>query len=161
MLLAGRDRNTRDLDVVTCLGPDDLERLKQALRKAGFAHHDRADRHALEGLVLYRFWLPIGDTDMSMPLDLQDGRTEFHLSVLDRAREVDLGDVRLRVAATEDLILLKVLAWRPIDRADAVELIRLWSGEMDRAYLEAWSHKLDVARVPSPPAMTARGTRLR
>jgi len=145
MVLAGRDRGTRDLDVITNLEGEGLARIKQAAREAGFAHHDRADRHSLEGLTLYRFWLPIGNTDMSMPLDVQDGHTPFHASALARAVPASIGGLPIRVVSREDLILLKLLAWRPVDRADAIELLRLYPERLESAYLNDWADRLGVS----------------
>ncbi len=147
MLLSGRDRSTRDLDIVVYLEPGQLDLLKSSLRSRGFAHMDRADRHRLDGVNLYRFWLAAGDTGMSVSLDVQEGTTQFHEEVLTRAREASFGSLKLRVATTEDLILLKALAGRPIDLADARELFKMNAGELDLQYIQARGVELGLAEI--------------
>jgi hypothetical protein len=49
------------------------------------------------------------------------------------------------VATPEDLILLKLSAYRLIDQADAVELMRIHSQTLDQAYLESWADRLALA----------------
>ncbi|MEW6282903.1 MAG: nucleotidyl transferase AbiEii/AbiGii toxin family protein [Candidatus Eremiobacterota bacterium] len=142
--LSGRGRSTRDVDFVVQLPSEGARHLIDAARAQGFAHHDRADVHPLDGVTLYRFWLPVEGRDLSLAMDVQAGHTEFHAGVLDRARELDMGSFRLRVASVEDLVLLKLLAFRPIDRADAIDLMTLEGPALDTAYLETWASRLGV-----------------
>jgi hypothetical protein len=55
----------------------------------------------------------------------------------------DLGDAA--VISPEDLILMKLLANRPRDRADVADLL-LVVGEVDGAYLGSWAARLGVER---------------
>lgn len=65
-------------------------------------------------------------------------------SLLDRSRPQKVADYELRVAAPEDVLLMKLLAARPLDLADAAALVRTHGKEMDTAYLERWARELDV-----------------
>lgn len=141
MNLHGRLRSTRDIDVIVTDAPDDA--IKESIQNRGFAHHPRADRHALDGVNLYRFWLPIEGIDQSMALDVQQGLTEFHRSVLERAEVLELDSLSVRVASVEDLILLKLLAFRPVDGADARELMVLHP-DLDQNYLAGWAARLGI-----------------
>ena len=105
---------------------------------------DRADRHRLEGVTLYRFWLPVGNTGMSASLDVQEGHTNFHQSVIQRARPLQVGPTPIKIAAPEDMILLKLIASRPIDLADASELVRIVGEELDPSYLWMWAKELSI-----------------
>jgi len=144
MVLRGRDRNTRDVDLVVVTEPEALETLKTALRHEGFAHHDRVDSHALEGLTLYRFWLPIDQTGLSMALDIQHGRTLLHESVIKRADTLIVRGRKVKVASCEDLLLLKLMAFRPIDRAGSVGLLRATELTVELDYLRHWATQLEI-----------------
>ncbi|MCA9792683.1 MAG: hypothetical protein KC910_12840, partial [Candidatus Eremiobacteraeota bacterium] len=139
---AYQSRSTRDLKVLTVLSEDDMEKFILAARDVGFSHHPRADRHPLDEVTLYRFWLPVRETGLSTSLDLQVGSSEFHLSVIARAASVTLAGVRVKLATREDLILMKLVAFRPIDRADAIDLAT--GADLDKAYLELWVERLGL-----------------
>lgn len=139
--LRGRVRGTRDLDLLVL--SQDPDRIVHSLREAGFAHHERADRHKLDRVVLLRFWYPISES-ASLGVDVQIARDPFLDKVLARATDVSVGRFSVPVASAEDLILLKMLSFRPIDRADAIELTALASG-LDTDYLTATSIELSLA----------------
>ncbi|MCE7869919.1 hypothetical protein DYH09_06015 [bacterium CPR1] len=145
MILSGRDRSTRDLDVLVTVDSAQLDRLKEELRAQGFAHHDRADRHQLDDVLLLRFWLPIGTTGLSASLDVQLAQSGFSRQVVANARKESLVGHEIALATPEDLILLKLCAYRPVDRADAIELAQLHRDNLDRDYLLARARELAVA----------------
>ncbi len=90
-----------------------------------------------------RFWYPISES-ASLGVDVQIARDPFLEQVLARAADVSLGGFSVPVASAEDLILLKMLSYRPIDRADAIELTALASG-LDTDYLTSTSCELSLA----------------
>lgn len=145
MILSGRDRSTRDLDVLVTADSALLERLKEELRAQGFAHHARADRHQLDDVLLLRFWLPIGETGLSASLDVQVAKSRFSQQVVANARHAGLIGYDVALATPEDLILLKLCAFRPIDRADAIELAQLHRDSLNRDYLLEKARELAVA----------------
>lgn len=143
LLMVGRDRSTRDLDIVVQLAPGQLKLLTETLRNHGFAHHERVDRHRLDQVTLYRFWLPVENLDLSLSLDVQEGHTPLHASLLERARSIPFATHQLRVATSEDLLLTKLLAFRPIDRADAIYLLQMESN-LDLNYIQHWVDRLEL-----------------
>lgn len=68
-------------------------------------------------------FLPVAELDQSLAFDVQLGQTEFHRAVVERAQTTQLGELSVKIASLDDLILLKLLAYRPIDRADAIDLL--------------------------------------
>jgi hypothetical protein len=145
MILSGRDRATRDLDVIVTLELEQLSILTEALREQGFSHHDRADRHRLEDVLLLRFWLPIGATGLSASLDVQIAQSEFSRHVVANAHVTEMLGHQIRLATPEDLILLKLCAFRPIDQADARELAELYQDRLNRAYLTEHAELLGIS----------------
>lgn len=93
--------------------------------------------------MLFRFWFPVGDSGFSLSLDLQSGRSPFHQEVLRRAELLDVLGLHVKVATREDLVLLKLAAWRPIDRADAIDLLQFTNG-CDDKYLDHWAALLGL-----------------
>ena len=140
MIISGRDRNTRDMDVLVAELPESLTR---ACLQEGFRHDPSRDRLALPGTILHRYWMELEDTGMLLSFDVQQGQMPFHASVMQRHRLVDLGGVTVSVASPEDLILLKLLAFRPVDRADCLNLVRLYP-DLDLGYLLSWVNRLGL-----------------
>lgn len=143
LVLSGRDRNTRDIDVLARISATQLEALRAACLAEGFLPPQEKDTLALDGVTIYRFWLPLEDLDMVLSLDVQHGQMPYHEQVLDRARRLRLGSMTIPVATVEDLILLKLLAFRPIDRADCIHMLRLYP-DLDQEYLQMWVQRLAV-----------------
>lgn len=143
LLLAGRDRNTRDVDVVAILQPGQLQALIASSALEGFSHSPSKDVYTLESVTIYRFFLFLEDVEVSLSLDVQIGNTPYHEAVMERARPLALAGLELKVASLEDLIILKLIAFRPIDRADCLHLLRLYP-ELDKAYLQSWVERLDL-----------------
>lgn len=83
--LRGRVRGTRDLDLLVL--SQDPDRIVNSLREVGFAHHERADRHKLDRVVLLRFWYPISES-ASLGVDVQIAQDPFLEQVLARATDV-------------------------------------------------------------------------
>ena len=141
----GRLRFTQDLDVLSICPPENRRLVVESFRDQGFAHMDRADRHRLDDVELLRFWLPVDDSAVSIGVDLQLSRSEHLEIVVHRAGVESYQGLSLRVATREDLILLKLAAWRPIDRADAVELAALSPGTLNWDYLNTQANQQDLS----------------
>lgn len=139
--LRGRVRTTRDCDLLVLADEDAVASLREEFRERGFAHLDRADRHRLEDVTLLRFWFPVEESGFSLSVDVQLGSTAFHREVVEGAEALEFAGVQVRVARREDLVLLKLASWRPIDRADAIELA---AGTVDWSALEGRATRLGV-----------------
>lgn len=139
-----RIRATKDLDVIVFMPAAQFESIRNALRDAGFAHQRRIDHTELPDAIVDRFWLPVGDTGLSLKLDVVQGKLPFHADVLRRRAEVQAFGLTIPVASREDCILLKLLAGRPVDLVDAEELVRLHRTGLDSDYLTAAAGKLGL-----------------
>lgn len=140
----GRVRSTRDCDVLVTASDTQVDRVKTGFRDLGFSHLDRADRHRLEDVQLLRFWFAVEESGFSLSVDVQVAESQFHREVVTRASVEHFGPVKLRVATREDLILLKLLAWRPIDRADAIDLAALNPAVLEAPHLQDWARRLGL-----------------
>jgi hypothetical protein len=78
-------------------------------------------------------------------IDVIQAHNTFLRETVAKARTVDVFGIPLRLATVECLILLKILADRPIDRIDATELLDMNRERLDWDYLRAWAQKLQIA----------------
>jgi hypothetical protein len=139
----GRTRATGDVDILIGLGPegespeDRLKRAMNALREAGFAHLERADRRRIGDQTILHFWFPLREQGLSIRLDIIQASGPDSREVLDRAVMRKVDGFSLPVASCEDLVLLKLAAGRPVDLADARDLLAVNRDALDQAYLQS------------------------
>ncbi len=77
-------------------------------------------------------------------------RGTYQQRALRRAVTVDLGRRQVRVISPEDLILYKLLADRPIDRADIRGVLQEQAKRLDVTYLTRWAQRLGVSQRLRP-----------
>ena len=127
-------RNTVDLDVVAALDKRRAVSLVGKLRKEKCPIPKDYLRKLLEGRIIK---VPLGDTE----LDLKLCRTAHEEEALARAKFFQAADYRLRVAVPEDLVLLKLQAWRRQDQADIERMLN--RKDLDIRYIEVWLGRLE------------------
>ncbi len=127
MLYGGR-ANTIDMDFYVLV--NDLEEVKKLFRRkkipAQYAgEHQIKARH--KGIPIGILW------------------ADYYLgaNVVQRAKRKKLGKKKIKIATPEDLIILKTLADRSIDRRDIEELKELFGKKLDEEYM---AHKLKHLR---------------
>jgi len=119
MLHHGR-ANTVDIDFYVAV--KDLKSVEALFKKEGFFVRGAGE-----------FQLKAKVNDVS--IDLLYADHYLGVDVVHRAVEKKLGERFVRVATPEDLIVLKTLADRSIDRRDIEELRELFRGQLDEAYI--------------------------
>ena len=77
-------------------------------------------------------------------MDLLFADDDFLQDVIRRATVVSLGDVQFPTATLEDLVLLKLLANRPIDIDDVLAIKDAFIGELDFDYLATQAAAIGV-----------------
>lgn len=146
----GRSRATADADFLLNLefgteqGQQQTAAIVEAFRKAGFAHMVNADRRRIDDKWILHFWFPVRDRGFSIRVDLILVSGPEGKQVLERAVLRQIDGVQVSVASCEDLILLKLAAGRPIDVADAVELLAIHAGRLDMEYLRRQARQNEV-----------------
>lgn len=127
VIAAGVPRETIDIDA-TVLGRDcEVEELVTVLSRHGIRPRiDDAIAFASERQVLLLRHDPSGVT-----IEISFAWLPFEEEALERAAELQLGDVRVRLAQPEDLIVYKAAAWRDRDRADIERLLVLHLDRID------------------------------
>lgn len=138
-------RPTYDVDFAVALDDDALADLLRAFEAAGFT----VDPPFLSGHVdrirdLQKIAVALFEEGSVWPVDIFLARTPFVRSAFDRRVPADLEGRRIAVVSAEDLLLFKLLADRPKDRAEVEDLL-LVCGRLDREHLEPWARRLGVA----------------
>lgn len=133
-------RATTDLDLCIAAASEPLRAVEEALDRLGYRRvrcqqTDPAD--AQPDLLVFR-----KDDASLRQVDLLPAKTLFEREALARATPVDLAGVAMRVISPEDLVVYKLIAFRPRDREDilAVARARARAGHgIDWAYVSRWA----------------------
>jgi hypothetical protein len=128
-------RFTADIDVTIEMNTAALQRLREVLAAEGFHLLQEQGADLASGPDFLRF----RSLDGSITLEFQAAKTEFQREAIRRA--VTAGDTR--VATVEDLIIMKLIADRPKDRVDLLELAALPNVDWD--YVDHWAHEWQIA----------------
>jgi len=147
MLAWNRARFTSDVDLLIAIREPLLKDVLHELRRSGV----RAQAPVLrigDDKFIQLIYEPPGSL-VQIQVDLILATTEFHQQAIDR--RVELPRERLGFAAQvvrcEDLIILKLIAGRILDRVDVGELLKANRPELDFVYLTAWIRKLKLYRA--------------
>ena len=101
--------------------------------------HGGVDQVAGMPLIRVRRWL----RGQSVEIDIFLAESRFQASLLARRMRLEVDDVLAWVASPEDLILLKLVAARPRDIGDVMDIC-LAQGQLDEPYLRHWAKELHV-----------------
>lgn len=129
----GRVRATQDVDISVAVPPHERQRLVERTRQYFTPVPDDPEKFIARTNVL-----PIV-TESGIPVDLICAWTDMEEEAIRRARSVEVEPgFTMRVAAPEDLAVMKFISERPRDRED-VEGILIRSGTtMDHTYVKKW-----------------------
>ncbi|MFN0056785.1 MAG: hypothetical protein ACKV0T_31965 [Planctomycetales bacterium] len=139
-------RNTRDVDVLVGVRPPDDPQFLDQLKKAGFKFlRDPPILFLGDSRILQLSYEPPGKF-LDVRVDLFFADTELHRSALERRIEITLPgmDEPTSILSCEDLILMKLLAGRLLDKSDAAYLLRFNKDELDLEYLRRWAAQLSL-----------------
>jgi hypothetical protein len=120
MLYHGR-ANTVDMDFYVLV--NDLAKVKEVFEKNSYAVRDAGE---------YQLKTKVKGT----PIDILFADSYIGEDVVKRATQKPLGKHFVRVATPEDLIVLKTIADRTVDRRDIEELREIFGKSLDEAYIQ-------------------------
>ena len=141
----GIPRPTRDVDVTVSIDRSRLPELFESLEAKGYTTPEAYQRGWVDEiagmpLVKLRTYHSTGGVDV----DLFLAESEFQRSLIARRRPTPIEDRLIDLVSPEDLVLLKLLAGRPRDRADVGDVLFV-QGKLDQDYLRLWAERLGVA----------------
>lgn len=134
VLLYGRPRLTRDIDITLGVDTDQFARIDDVCRSLGLESlAEDGYAFALKTKVL-----PVEAPDSKVRVDFIFSFTPYETQAIERANRVSLDDSVVRFASCEDVVIHKMVAGRPIDLEDVRHLIAKNRKQLDLSYLRRW-----------------------
>jgi hypothetical protein len=117
--LLSNPRTTEDIDAVIRIDDEQIEKFVRRGAKFGFEPRMPSPvAHAAESRMILMTHEPSGTR-----LDLSIAGSPFEQQAIDNAQPIKVGRRSVPVMSPEDLVILKVVAGRPIDKTDVIHLI--------------------------------------
>jgi hypothetical protein len=140
----GIPRPTYDADLAVAGDPADLRRLLDALEKAGFDVPQEYRAGFLDTLAgMQKIKVTRFEVGAVWSVDIFLAHGGLLASALGRRRSRTVEGHGIWVMAPEDVILLKLIAFRRKDQLDVEEMLRI-TADIDRDYLYAWADRLEL-----------------
>lgn len=139
-----RIRATKDVDLIVSVASERIPELFNKLEKQNFKFDSKRGVIKINIFELMRFSHIDEDTGLEIFIDLVTGTTEFFKKIFNRKIKTEFLSMEVNVASLEDIILLKLLADRPIDVVDTQDLLEENINSIDKNYINSWAKKLNV-----------------
>ncbi|MCD6093965.1 MAG: nucleotidyltransferase [Candidatus Omnitrophica bacterium] len=139
-------RATMDVDLMLAIDSKQISNFILKLEKEGFKFDRNRGIAKIGDFEFLRFIYTDKKQGIDIYLDLVTLKTDFQNEIIRRKQKIDLFGFKVNIASCEDLILLKILSGRMLDRADVQALIEANKQELDRDYLKVWARKLGTER---------------
>jgi predicted nucleotidyltransferase len=134
VLIYGRPRLTRDIDITLAIDTDHFDRVDQ------LCHHLKLiplAKDAKEFAIQTRVF-PVEDPKSHIRIDFIFSFTPYESAAIQRAKQIQIGKHAVKFASCEDVIIHKMIAGRAIDDEDVKSIVQKNSAIIDRAYIENW-----------------------
>jgi len=134
VLLYGRPRLTRDIDITLGVDTDQFAQVAQVCKDVGIEllPEDPSDFATKTNV------LPAEEPQSKIRVDFIFSFTPYEAQAIERGNEVLLEDCTVRFATCEDVIIHKMVAARPIDHEDVRHLLAKNRNTIDFDYLKQW-----------------------
>lgn len=142
-----RIRSTLDLDIILSLEPQKLQEFIGWLRAKNITFDDSRGIKRINDFEFMRFLYTDPESMIDVPLDFVTVRTDFQKNILKRRQLLEILGLNVYIASCEDLILLKLLAGRPLDKVDAQILVKENKTELEEEYLAGWARNLKIENI--------------
>jgi hypothetical protein len=141
VIARGVARLTKDIDATIAGGDADLDRVVDVLASHRIVPRiTNAVKFAQESHVLLLRHEPSG-----VEVDLSLAWLPFELDAIAAAELVSVHGIRVRVPRVDDLVIYKIVGWRPQDQQDVERLVALHGPRMDLDRVKRLTHELAEA----------------
>jgi predicted nucleotidyltransferase len=134
VLLYGRPRLTRDIDITLGVDSDRFEMIAGVCKDAGL----KILPIEPEAFAAQTKILPAEDPDSKMRVDFIFSFTPYEQQALERVRRIDLAGCLVCFASCEDVIIHKMIAARAIDEEDVKSILIKHKESIDFEYIKRW-----------------------
>jgi len=138
VLLYGEPRLTKDIDVTLGIGVDELGKVKSVITRLNL----KLLVEDVENFVGKTMVLPSLDEKSGIRIDFIFSYSPYEKQAIERARDVKFGEVSVKFASLEDVVIHKVIAGRARDIED-VKSILLKNPHYDAKYITKWLKSFD------------------
>jgi len=142
VLLYGRARLTRDIDITLGLDTDQFDRIEELCKELGLEPLAKDPRDFAAKTKV----LPAEAQDSKVRVDFIFSFTTYETQAIERANEILLEDCPVKFASCEDVIIHKMVAGRPVDQEDVRHLLAKNRDAIDLDYLKHWL--LEFSHLP-------------
>jgi len=139
LLLYGEPRLTKDIDVTLGATVEKLEGVTALAKRNELIPLVDPETFTRKTMVL-----PCQDQQTGIRVDFIFSFSPYERQALQRARKVKMGDVHVKFASPEDLVVHKVIAGRPRDLED-VKAVLIKNPKMDLTYIRRWLNEFSAA----------------
>jgi predicted nucleotidyltransferase len=134
VLLYGRPRLTRDIDITLGVDSDQFETIAEVCRDIGLKILP-VDPKAFAAQTKV---LPAEDSDSKMRVDFVFSFTPYEQQAMKRTQKIKLAGYPVCFASCEDVIIHKMLAGRAVDEEDIKSILVRHSGGINLVYVKNW-----------------------
>lgn len=138
VLLYGEPRLTKDIDITLGVDAEGLGKVKAIVEGLRL----RILVSDPEGFVKKAMVLPVMDDESGIRVDFIFSFSSYEKQAIERAIEVKFGEIGVRFAALEDVIIHKIVAGRDRDIED-VKVLLLKNPDYDEGYIRRWLNEFD------------------
>jgi len=150
VLLYGRPRLTRDIDITLGVDTDKLALIEGVCEKLKLRILvENAEDFARDTRVL-----PTEEPDSKMRVDFIFSFTPYEAQAIKNAKKVLMDDYPVKFASCEDLIIHKMVAGRAIDEEDVTSILVKNRDTIDLKYVEKWLS--EFARISGHEGISTR-----
>jgi hypothetical protein len=132
----GEPRTTGDIDIDINIKKNSIKDFLNLVKKAGFIFNRAEVMKSVKETGTFKLWL--GD----FHIDFIIASTKFEANAFLRKQKIKLFRTEANFPSNEDMILLKIIPDRPIDKFDAENITKRHKGKLDEKYLLEWAMKL-------------------
>jgi hypothetical protein len=134
VLLYGRPRLTRDIDITLGIDTNDFAKWSEVCKRLEL----RILPESPSDFVQRTRVLPAEEWESRIRVDFIFSSSEYERQAIDRATSVTMEDYPVRFASCEDIIIHKMVAGRAVDIEDVRHLLPKYRERLDFGYLKRW-----------------------
>jgi len=139
VLVYGRPRLTRDIDITLGIDADDFTLVEKACKKLKL----KILPENPEAFVKETRVLPAEEPKSKIRVDFIFSFTAYEAQALKRAKKVNIDNYPVKFASCEDVIIHKMVAGRAIDEEDVKSILAKNEGSIDLKYTKKWLSEFD------------------
>jgi predicted nucleotidyltransferase len=134
VLVYGRPRLTRDIDITLGIDTSDFALVEKACKKLKLKMlPEKPEDFAQETRVL-----PAEEKKSGIRVDFIFSFSEYERQAIRRTRRLNINNYPVKFASCEDVIIHKMVAARAIDEEDVTSILIKHKSEIDFKYIDRW-----------------------